>query len=148
MKIFLIFATAIGFIVSAHAQTTIQVTVSGQDYDLTYRDTVSYDDYSSTIDDAPWHSQVAGGGESVAQTWADTADVTNLRFAFNKFGFGGGTAVYSTNATTLGSSGDAASNANGMYAINAVAVPAPFPILGILPIVGFLKRMRRRQKAS
>ena len=147
MKIFLIFATALGFIVSAHAQTTIQVTVSGQAYDLTYRSTVSYDDYASTIDDAPWHG-LAGGGESTAQTWADAADVNNLRFAFNKFSFGGGTAVYSTNATTLGNPGDASSSANGIYAINAVAVPAPLPILGILPVGGFLKRMRRRQKAS
>ena len=147
MKIFLIFATLIVFIVSAQAQTTIQVTISGQDYDLTYRSSVSYDDYSSTIDDAAWHGQ-AGGGESTAQTWADTADVNNLRFAFNKFNFGGGTVVYSTNATTLGNPGDASSGADSTYAISAVAVPAPLPILGILPVVGFLKRMRRRQKAS
>ena len=57
-------------------------------------------------------------------------------------------ALYSSNATTLGNDLNVDTSALGDYAVSAVAVPAPLPILGILPVVGFLKRMRRRQKAS
>ncbi len=140
MKIFLIFAAALGFIVSAQAQTTIQVTVSGQAYDLTYRSNVSFDDYQTTIDDAPWWDD-----GSLSSTWATAANTANLRFAYEEQNFGGTDyALY----RDLSGSSNAASDAVGIYAISAVAVPAPLPILGILPVVGFLKRMRRRQKAS
>jgi len=151
MKIFLIFATALGFIVSAQAQTTTleDVNVGGQLYDITYRSSVSFDDYQTTIDDAPWWGAVEGGGEAKAQAFADAADVANLRFAFNEITFTTPDyALYSTNATTVGNYANVDTSANGIYAVSAVAVPAPLPILGILPVVGFLKRMRRRQKAS
>ena len=49
----------------------------------------------------------------------------------------------STTDLTLATQAQAGQN----YAISAVAVPAPLPILGILPVVGFLKRMRKRQRA-
>jgi hypothetical protein len=123
--------------------------VNGQAYDITYRSSVSFDDYQATIDDAPWWGAVAGGGESTAQAFADAAGTANLRFAFNEITFTTPDyALYSTNATTVGNYANVDTTASGNYAVSAVAVPAPLPILGILPIVGFLKRMRRRQKAS
>ncbi|MBT7982390.1 MAG: hypothetical protein HN584_07450 [Akkermansiaceae bacterium] len=141
MKIFLIFATALGFIVSAQAQTTLQnVDVGGQLYDITYRNSVSFDDYQTTIDDAPWFTD--GGAASDFATAANTA---NLRFAYMEMEIAGTDSAFYY--TTGGNTYDASTNAAN-YAVSAVAVPAPFPILGILPIVGFLKRMRRRQKAS
>ena len=149
MRIFislvLFLLTALSF---ANAQTTLSgINVSGQNYDITYRTGVSFDDYSTDIDDAPWWG-ANGGGESTAQAFADAADVDNLRFAFNTITFTTPDyALYSTNATTVGNFANADISANGDYAISAVAVPAPLPILGILPVVGFLKRMRKRQRA-
>ena len=69
-----------------------------------------------------------------------TMQTTDLRFAFDS----GANAFYYTSNGGLGfdAPGDSAN-----YAISAVAVPAPLPILGILPVVGFLKRMRKRQRA-
>ena len=141
MKIFLIFATALGFIVSAQAQTTTleDVNVGGQLYDITYRSSVSFDDYQTTIDDAPWW-------QGSAKAFADAADTTGLRFAYDTINIGGTDyALYmdSSNSTSQAALQTASSN----YAISAVAVPAPLPILGILPVVGFLKRMRKRQRA-
>ena len=150
MKTILIFATAFGFTVSAQAQTTLSnVNVGDAYYDITYRNNISFDDYQTTIDDAPWWGAVSGGGESLAQAFADAVDMDNLRFAFNEITFTTPDyALYSTNSTTVGNYANVDTTADGNYAVSAVAVPAPLPILGILPVVGFLKRMRRRQKAS
>ena len=147
MRIFLIFATLIAFIVSAQAQTTIQVTVSGQDYDLTYR-TTDFDTYSTTIDDAAWWTGSAFNGATAA-TWANASTaVSGLRYAYGITGGGGNIYYQSSDGDGTSTWSNAATNASGTYAVSAVAVPAPLPILGILPVVGFLKRMRRRQKAS
>ena len=124
----------------ADAQTTLSnVTVNGQDYDITYRTGVDFATYETTIDDAPWW-------QGSAKSFADAANVNNLRFAYDTLTIGGTDYVLymdSSNASTQ----SAAYNDSSDYAISAVAVPAPLPILGILPVVGFLKRMRKRQRA-
>ena len=125
----------------ANAQTTLsEVTVNGEHYDITYRSSVSFDSYQTTIDDAPWWLN-----SGTAKSFADAANTNNLRFAYDTIDIGGTDyALYMTNASA-GSSA-AAESANGNYAVSAVQVPAPIPILGILPVVGFLKRMRKRQR--
>ena len=135
LGIFLI--TAVSF---ANAQTTLSaVDVDGQNYDITYRTGVTFANYETTIDDAPWW-------QGTAKSFADAANVNNLRFAYDTLTIGQTDYVLymdSSNADTqAGAYGDTAD-----YAISAVAVPAPLPILGILPVVGFLKRMRKRQRA-
>ena len=124
----------------ANAQTTLSnITVNGQAYDITYRTGVDFATYETTIDDAPWW-------QGSAKSFADAANVNNLRFAYDTLTIGGTDYVLymdSSNASTQ----SAAYNDSSDYAISAVAVPAPLPILGILPVVGFLKRMRKRQRA-
>tara|TARA_B100000530_G_C15840975_1_gene441361 strand:- start:398 stop:817 length:420 start_codon:yes stop_codon:yes gene_type:complete len=139
MRIVITFVTLIFIAVSAKAATLSNVTVSGQAYDITYHDNTTFDNYQTTIDDAPWWDN-----GSLAQTWATAANTANLRFAYEEQNFGG--TDYNLYATTAGTT-NSASNAVGNYAVSAVAVPAPLPILGILPVVGFLKRMRKRQRA-
>ena len=148
MKIFLIFATALGFIVSAYSQTTtVRLTVGSDLYDVVYRDNVTFSDYQTTIDDDTyfWNSGSNSAGLAAAAYSYDT-DLADLRFAYEvvpsagnylaKYNDGSAQTAWEATSTT------------GKYAISATLVPAPFPILGILPVVGFLKRMRRRQKAS
>ena len=139
MRIFIAFVSLIFIVVSAKAATLSSITVNGQAYDITYHDNTTFDNYQTTIDDAPWWNN-----GSLAQTWATAANTANLRFAYEEQNFGG--TDYNLYATTAGTT-NAASNAVGNYAVSAVAVPAPLPILGILPVVGFLKRMRKRQGA-
>jgi len=148
MKIFLIFATLVGFIVSAQAQTTVNITVNGQAYDVTYRTGVTFAAYESTVDDATWWTgdPADGATASAFATAMNSAhSLGNIRFGYNTRN------ILSTDVVdyAISSGGDlAAVSSSADYAISAVAVPAPLPILGILPVVGFLKRMRRRQKAS
>ena len=128
-------------VLNVNAQTTLSsVSVNGQNYDVTYRTGVVFDDYETTIDDAPWWN----ASSSQANDFASAANVNNLRFAYKTGTVFGTAAVYyaTSNTTDI-----AAQNASADYAISAVAVPAPLPILGILPVVGFLKRMRKRQRA-
>ena len=139
MRFLITFVSLIFIVVSSNAATLSNVTVSGQAYDITYHDNTTFDNYQTTIDDAPWWNN-----GSLAQTWATAANTANLRFAYEEQNFGG--TDYNLYATTAGTT-NAASNAVGNYAVSAVAVPAPLPILGILPVVGFLKRMRKRQRA-
>jgi hypothetical protein len=147
MKIFLTFATALGLLVSARAATTT-ITVSGQQYTVTYQEGVTFDAYESTIEAADWWTDSAFDGATAA-TWANAAtEVSGLRFAYGIEGGGGNIFYQASDGDGTSTWSNAATNVNGDYAISAVAVPAPFPILGILPIVGFLKRMRRRQRAS
>ena len=140
MRIFITFASALILSVSVNAATLSNVTVSGQAYDITYLDSVTFNAQQATIDDAPWWDS-----GSLAQTWATAASTANLRFAYEEQTFGG--TEYNLYKTTAGSNLNDASTNSGNYAISAVAVPAPLPILGILPVVGFLKRMRKRQRA-
>ena len=141
MRIFISSAIFIVLALSfANAQTTLSnITVNSQAYDITYRTGVDFATYETTIDDAPWW-------QGTAKSFADAANVNNLRFAYDTLTIGQTDYVLymdSSNADTqAGSYGDTAD-----YAISAVAVPAPLPILGILPVVGFLKRMRKRQCA-
>ena len=137
IKLGIILLTALSF---ANAQSTLSnITVNGQAYDITYRTGVDFATYETTIDDAPWW-------QGSAKSFADAANVNNLRFAYDTLTIGGTDYVLymdSSNASTQ----SAAYNDSSDYAISAVAVPAPLPILGILPVVGFLKRMRKRQRA-
>ena len=139
MRIIITFIGLITAVVSANAATLSNITVGGQAYDITFHNDTTFDNYQTTIDDAPWWNN-----GSLAQTWATAANTANLRFAYEEQNFGG--TDFNLYATT-GGSANSASNAVGNYAVSAVAVPAPLPILGILPVVGFLKRMRKRQRA-
>jgi hypothetical protein len=147
MKIFLTFATTLGLLVSAHAQTTLSnITVNGQAYDITYN-TGTYDSFESTIEDnsVPWWGNSTTSGNFVTAINAYDAAL-NIRFAHAESTFLSNDLV--SYADDNGNNILDYQTTSSIYAVNAVAVPAPLPILGILPIVGFLKRMRRRQKAS
>ena len=139
MRIFIIFVSALILSVSVNAATLSNITVNGQAYDITYHNSTTFDNYQTTIDDAPWW-------QGSAKAFADAADTNGLRFAYDTIIIGGvDYALYmdSSNSTSQA----ALQNASADYAVSAVAVPAPLPIFGILPVVGFLKRMRKRQRA-
>jgi len=140
MKIIITFVSTLILAFSVNAATLSNVTVSGQVYDITYQDSTTFNAQQTTIDDAPWWNS-----GSLAQTWATAANTADLRFAYEEQTFGG--TEYNLYKTTAGTSLNDASTNSGNYAVSAVAVPAPLPILGILPVVGFLKRMRKRQRA-
>ena len=141
MRIFIIFASMLFVVVSAKAQTTTTVSIGGQNYTVTYDTSTTYTANSGTISNEDWF----GDFGIDAQTWANATNVANVRYAYAVSGSNVG---YLLADGSGGSSiGSAAQSATGSYAISAVAVPAPLPILGILPVVGFLKRMRKRQRA-
>ena len=151
MKVFLIFATLVGLLVTSYAQTTVRVTLSNSEiWDVVYRDSVTFSAYETTIDDAPWwknQDDVSGAGWATALYNANNS-LTGVRFAYDTLTIGGTDyALYydqaNGNSSQAGLQGQAAS-----YAVSATLVPAPFPILGILPVAGFLKRMRKRQQRS
>ena len=135
MRISITIVSLFLLLANSKAATLSNVTVNGQAYDITYLNSTTFSANSSTIDDAPWW-----GNGTTAQAWANAANTADLRFAFDS----GANAFYYTSNGGLGfdAPGDSAN-----YAISAVAVPAPLHILGILPVVGFLKRMRKRQRA-
>ena len=170
MKIFITFVSLFLLVITAKSQTTISgVEVNGQQYDITYRTNVAFDDYETAISTsggnsrdisgnaiaAPWWSSDSGQANAFATAVYNANNANNdIRFAFKTQNLFGTAAVHTAtydggNSVTSGvyaQDGIAVGQA-GQYAISAVAVPAPLPILGILPVVGFLKRMRRRQSA-
>ena len=127
------------------AQTTIRHTVAGQQYDITYN-TGTYDSFESALDTNYAADELPFWlNESTATSFATSSHgVAGLRFAFSESNFGGSDTVLYRDAN---GQGQVFQNASATYAIKAVAVPAPLPILGILPVVGFLRRMRKRQRA-
>ena len=150
-------------IFSSNAQTTRSaIVVGGQQYDITFRTGVTFDSYETEISSngsrdlsnnaipAPWWSSSPTTAQNFATALynANNAD-NNVRFAHKAETLFGTEAIYA--ATYDGGNSLEtnvyAQNASGNYAVSAVAVPAPLPILGILPVVGFLKRMRKRQRA-
>ena len=147
MRFFITFVSLVFVIVSnVNAQTTVSnVTVSGQAYDIQYN-SGSYDSLEGSVNFAgisQWW-----GSEANAQAFADATNVAGVRFAHgttNISGVGDMVAYRDTTTSELTLATQAQAGQN--YAISAVAVPAPLPILGILPVVGFLKRMRKRQRA-
>ena len=143
MKIFtILIAFLLATLSLLNAQTTLSnVTVNGSAWDITYRSSVDFDTYQTTIDDARWWQD-----SGIAKNFADGANTNNLRFAYDTITIGGSDyALYMDNQNN--GSQAALESSNGNYAVSAVAVPSPLPILGILPVVGFLKRMRKRQRA-
>tara|TARA_B100000902_G_C26762727_1_gene646396 strand:- start:52 stop:501 length:450 start_codon:yes stop_codon:yes gene_type:complete len=149
MKIIITFVSLFLLVVTAKSQTTLSaIVVDGQQYDITYRTGVSFDDYQTTIDDAPWWNLNASNpspSQFATSVYNSNNALNTVRFAYSEQTFGG--TDYALYFDQANGSTNAASNANGTYAVSAVAVPAPLPILGILPVVGFLKRMRKRQRA-
>ena len=159
MKIFLFSVTAIHLLVGiANSQTTVNgITANGSIWNITYRDNVTFDDYETAISSngstnlagnsiaAPWwdNNSTAANNFATALYNADNS-LNNLRFSYKSGNFLGTDIVY---YASYSGSDIAAQNASANYAISAVEVPAPLPILGILPVVGFLKRMRKRQRA-
>ena len=148
----------IAFIMMTFSISAIAVTstlnnyyVGGQAYDITY----------NTNADSFADLENAGTNfASISQWWDSAANAASfangthndkpagLRFAFAESSFSGSaTVLYHDASTSSGDSGQVFQTADSFYALSAVAVPAPLPILGILPVVGFLKRMRKRQRA-
>ena len=147
MKLILIFATLIGLSIASNAQTTIQFTIDAPGtendglWEATYN-TGTFDSFQTSIDDTAWW-----GNETLAQAFATGADVDNLKFAYAEITFTTPDyALYSDNNTSVGNNGNIDTSTSAIYAISATKVPAPFPILGILPVAGLLKRMRSRQR--
>ena len=148
MRFFITFISMIFVVLlNVNAQTTIRV--NNQDYEV-YTSAGTYDSLEATLatnlgnNELPWWTGNASGSSTLATSFADTLDQNNVRFAYKVGNFlGTDISYYSTNATT----DIAAQTESATYAVRAVAVPAPLPILGILPVVGFLKRMRKRQRA-
>ena len=126
------------------ASTTVNV--GGQSYTVTYNN-ISYDGNESEFNDSdmPWW-----GSSPTAQTFANATNVNNVYYGYENFAGFGLNAVYYYKSN--GSGGSISSNAdvndNINYAVSAVEVPAPLPLLGIIPVVGFLKRMRKRQEIN
>ena len=164
MKIFITFLSLFLLVLTAKSQTTVSgVTVGAQQWDITYN-TGTFDSFQSDISTAGGNSTSLGEGSIAAPWWNENASyptketfatglynannaLTNVRFAFKEYEDLVGTTDY-VNFTTQGGGTDLqSSEGSAIYAVSAVQVPAPLPILGILPVVGFLKRMRRRQRA-
>ena len=148
MRILITFVSLVFVVVlNVNAQTTVSnVNVSGQLYDIQYN-SGSYDSLEASGTNFSGISQW-WGSETNAQAFADATNVAGVRFAHgvtNVSGVGDMVAYRDTTTTELTLATQAQAGQN--YAISAVAVPAPLPILGILPVVGFLKRMRKRQRA-
>ena len=160
MKFYLFFAMLISMLMGiANSQTTVNgISADGSVWNITYRNNVSFDDYETDITsngstnlagasiDAPWwgnDTSTVAGNFATALYNADN-NLTNIRFAYKTGNFLNTDIVYyaSYSETDI-----AAQSSSASYAISAVEVPAPLPILGILPVVGFLKRMRKRQRA-
>ena len=139
MRILITFAILITFVASLNAQTLSNVNVNGTVYNITYSEGITFNSQQTTIDDAPWW-----GNLTLSAAFANAANTNNLRFAYSEQSYGG---TEFNNYQTNAGANNAASTSTGNYAVSAVAVPAPLPILGILPVVGFLKRMRKRQRA-
>jgi len=140
MKIILIIAALASLSAVLQAQELSKsVTVSGQEYTLYYRENVTYDDYESNIEVSFW-----AGSSATAALWAEAAAVANLRFAYDEYSFGGNPAINYRQDGDSGATG-ALQNATANYAIYANSAPAPIPLLGILPVVGFLRKMRKRK---
>ena len=129
-------------IIFADAATT-SVTVGGQDYTVTYEST-SYDGNASQFQSTPWWND-----SSQAQSFAQATSVRNVHYAYQTSSFFGFGYVDFQKSNSSGGSvaGTYSTSSTFQFAVSAVAVPAPLPILGILPVVGFLKRMRKRQRA-
>ena len=150
MRTFITFVSFIFILIlTSNAQTTLSaIVVDGQQYDITYRNNVSFDDYQTTIDDAPWWNLNASNpspSEFATAVYNSNNALNTIRFAYDEQTFGG--QDFALWFDYANGSSNATSSAAGNYAVSAVAVPAPLPILGILPVVGFLKRMRKRQRA-
>ena len=112
---------------------------------MTYNN-ISYDGNESEFNDSdmPWW-----GSSATAQSFANATNVNNVYYGYENFaGFGLNAVFYhksNGNGGSTSATADVSDNIN--YAVSAVAVPAPLPILGIVPVVGFLQRMRKRQHA-
>ena len=165
MRTFITFVSFIIILVgAANAQTTVSgVTVNGTYWDITY-DTGTFDSFQSAITTTAGNSTSLGEGSIAAPWWDQNASyptysqfatglynsnnaLTNVRFAFKEYENLVGATDYVNFGTQGGGTELTSSEVSAIYAIKAVQVPAPLPILGILPVVGFLKRMRKRQRA-
>ena len=145
MKFFFqIFIFLLSFKILSASTTTVNI--EGQSYTVTYNN-ISYDGNESEFNDSdmPWW-----GSSATAQSFANATVINNVYYGYENFAGFGLNAVYYYKSN--GSGGSISSNAdvndNINYAVSAVAVPAPLPVLGIIPVVGFLKRMRKRQEIN
>ncbi len=132
----------------SNAQTLSRYSKGGQLWDITYA-TGTFADLENAGTDfssLPWWGNVTNASDFGAGTHGSKP--AGLRFAFAESSFSGSaTVLYHDQSTASSDSGQVFQSASATYAIGATLVPAPLPILGILPVVGFLKRMRKRQRA-
>jgi len=153
MRSFITFVSFIfTLICTVNAQTTTLAgyVQNGQAWDITYNTNV--DSFADLESGGVNFSLLSFWGvEETAKTFANGTHASKpagLRFAFTESSFSGSpTVLYHDSTTNLGNAGQEFQTAESYYAVSAVRVPAPLPILGILPVVGFLKRMRKRQRA-
>lgn len=142
MKFFFSLMSLFSILATANAATTI-VTVSEQQYTVTY-ESISYVGNESQFQSTQWWLNPV-----TAQSFAQASSINGINYGYEESTGFGLSYLYSIRSNGVGGSlavsADTADTRN--YAISAVAVPAPVPVLGILPILGFLKRMRMRQKA-
>ena len=149
MRIFITFVLSI-FLFATASAVEIMVTgvdAAGSDNDgtwfITYQ-TGTYDSLEATIDSNNESGNLWWWGDaSDSQTIANAANVNNLRFPSFESSFSGQDTInyYDTNGL-----GQVFQSASASYVINASRVPAPLPILGIIPFVSFLRKMRKKQK--
>ena len=123
---------------------------NGQVWDITYNTNV--DSFADLENGGTNFSGLNWWGvEATAKNFANGTHASkpaSLRFGFTESSIdGSATVLYHDASTTSGDAGQSFQTSNSYYAIAATRVPAPLPILGILPVVGFLKRMRKRQRA-
>ena len=154
MRIVLIIAALSLLMSSTYAQVEIEIhnlDVDGTENDghwwFTY-DTGTYDSLETTIDTNVGSGNIWWwGNESAAQSIADATNRDGLRFAHGETtisGVGDMVAYRDTNTSDLTLA--LQTQAGQEYVISASRVPAPLPILGVLPVVGFLRKMRRKQQ--
>ena len=109
---------------------------------FTYQ-TGTYDSLENTINSNINNGNIWWWGNSDnAETLANTTNISGLRFPYATGNVAGNDTIFSY--ATIGQL-QVFQSSSGNYVINATQVPAPLPILGIIPIIGFLKKMRRRQ---
>ena len=139
-KLILLALTLAAFHGTANA-VMVTVTVDGQGYLLRYRTSVNYNAYESTIEAAPWFGNNTGSGTN-ANAFAVAA---GLRFAYGETTIAGN--EYALYRTSGGTDAAAESTDGANYAVSATPVPGPLPLLGVLPFVGFLRKMRKKSQS-
>ena len=141
MKLFsLIFFCYAFIIINASLAATVTLYYDGTGYEVTYN-TTTFTASESDINTSVWWT----GGGVQSKKMADNSGINGLRFAYDKFLIGGNNyAAFKVRENNDSNLELVSQSAN--YAISAVTVPGPLPFLGLLPVISFLRKMRRVQQ--